>query len=141
MTDEKIQGWAIDRDYLSDGPTEPSRVGYGMADSDAVLDDYARLLPRQVTMETGLKAADIDDPIRWLSVQDGESCYGGAVSREWFDSNDDLAYHIQTFIDADIGGGDILFRAQDLEDEFVEKHRSFGCVIKRNGKEWVIVYG
>lgn len=138
---ETFTGWAIDRDYLCPGYPEPSRVGYGMNSSDAVLDDYARLLPRSVTMETGLKAADVEDPIRFISYQDEEPCYGGAVSREWFDSADDLAYHIWTFIEADIGGGELFFRAIDLDDEFVERHRRINCVVKRNGNEWVTVYG
>ncbi len=140
MSDSKFTGWAIDRDYLAD-VGDCSRVGYGMSNPDDVLDDYERIFPRSVTMETGLKASNVEEPIRFMSYQDDEPCYGGAVSREWFESDEDLAYHIQTFIDADIGGGELLFRASDLEDEFVEKHRSFGCVSNRNGREWVSIYG
>lgn len=137
-------GWAIDRDYDARSGQPHSRVGYGMSDANKVLEDYDRIFLRQVSMETGLKASDVDDPIRFriVNYDDGKyiTLYTGSVSRDWFYSKEDLAYHIDNFAEADVGGS-VQFRAADLDEDFVERHRAINCVVKSGREEWVITYG
>lgn len=151
MSDETsaapFEGWAIDRDYLAEGD-EPSRVGYGMRTREAAETMAALTSPFQrITVETGLRAADVKDPVRFRAMdEDGEVYYGGAVTASWITDEDDeagtSAYLIDKFVEADAGATVVQYRAADLPEAFVEVHRKCRAIERdQRGGEWVIVYG
>jgi len=80
-----MKGWVIDRDYLYDPKIDDrTEVGVGQRDSARVRSDNDKVLFRQITVEGGLKASEIENPVRFrIRDEDGHVYYGGAISREW----------------------------------------------------------
>lgn len=107
-------GWVIDRDYLAEGD-EPTRIGYGMVDGD---EHGTGLFGRNVTVTTGLRAADVPDPVRFRVLDDdGEVYYGGAIARSWLDGDEERAFAPLTFAAADAGAIDLQYRNAEGEWE------------------------
>lgn len=142
----EFEGWLVTHDYINDGTAATvgkydvvNRVGYGQreAQADATQASFDRVIGRTVEIETELKPSQIKDPVLWRLKQDDELIYAGLVSAEWILGGDeDFGYNIWRFCEADVGGGELEFRAADLPAEFVAKHPA-NCVV--NG--WVTVYG
>ncbi len=133
-------GWAIDRDYLDKLEGERTRVGYGQTEREADL--TAGHIVRRIEMRTDLKASEIEEPVRFRALDDdGNVYYGGAVTYDWLMGEEDHAYGILGFVEADAGATDVQFRASDLPEHYVERHRSFGGTVTDGGTEWLIVYG
>lgn len=126
-----FRGWAIDRDYI-----EAGRIGFGQTQEDAEAEHgFARV----IDITTELKASEVQDPVRFRALDDdGEVYYGGAVTRDWV-TDGELAYEIDRFVEADAGAIRTEFRAEDLPEAFVARHRECNAVSK-DGK-WVTVYG
>jgi hypothetical protein len=142
-TTTKTEGWCITRDYLAEEFDEgKGRVGYGQTCPEEVLHDFDQIINRTITVETDLTAGQIKDAVHWRAQdEDGERHYGGVVSMEWLMGADDLAYQIQQFCMTDSGATELLFRANDLPHDFVERHRKCGAIVKTGKQEWVLVYG
>jgi hypothetical protein len=135
-----MHGWMIDRDYLAENG-EPTRVGYGQVSKDQVEADLGMVVARQINVETDLKASDIEQPVRFRTLDDdGGVSYGGVVSYDWLLGAEDEAYHILKFAEADAGDTDVQFRATDLPERFVQRHRDCGAVFKSGDTEWVLIY-
>jgi hypothetical protein len=143
-----FNGWAIDRDYLFESVTgepadqfdTPSRVGYGMDTAD-VASTRAKFF-NQIDITTGLRAADVRDPVRFRALDDdGEVYYGGAVTQDWVLDPESPAYEIVKYVEADAGATEVQFRGRDLPEYFVEHHRSIGAIVQSGDTEWVQVYG
>lgn len=135
-----MRGWVIDRDYI-----EAGRVGYGMTavEAEATQESFDGVIGRQVYVGTGLRSSDVEDAVRFRALDDDDEVYyGGAVTASWVtgDDEDETAFTIDRFVEADAGATTVQFRAQDLPDEFVETHRRIGATREAGGTEWVVVF-
>lgn len=149
LAGEEFEGWAIDGDHIYDGTARTvgkvnivNRIGYGqrLTEASVTEDSFNTVIGRTVEMRADLKASDVKDPVRWRLQQDGEPVYSGVVSSEWLLGEDDHAYNIWHFCEADVGGGELEFRAEDLPPKFVDKHRP-NYVVLDGSEEWVTLYG
>lgn len=107
-------GWAIDRDHLAD-PGESTRVGYGQREPEVqqTSANYESFR-RTVEVATGLKAADVENPVRFRVLDDdGEVYYGGAISRAWLEGEEEFAFAPLTFATADAGATDLQYHDAD----------------------------
>ena len=107
-----MKGWVIDRDYLYDPYThDHSDVGTGQRDEEQVRVEGEQVFARQITVERGLKASEIENPVRFrIRDDDGEVYYGGAISREWLD-DDELVGAPLNFATANAGA--TVFEVRD----------------------------
>jgi hypothetical protein len=107
-----MKGWVIDRDYLYapefDDVTE---VGVGQRDVEQVRSDNGQVILRRITVERGLKASEVENPVRFrIRDEDGEVYYGGAISREWL-GDDELVEAPLSFATANAGA--TVFEVRD----------------------------
>lgn len=107
-----MKGWVIDRDYLYD-PKHGDRteVGVGQRDAEQVRVGSEQVIGRQINVERGLKASEVEKPVRFrIRDEDGEVYYGGAISREWLD-DDELVDAPLSFATANAGA--TIFEVRD----------------------------
>ena len=87
-----MQGWVIDRDYLAE-EGDVSRVGTGQVDRETVEAEAEMIFGRRITIETDLSVGELENPVRFrLRDEDGEIHFGGAISLEWLNGDETLAF-------------------------------------------------
>lgn len=97
-------GWAIDRDYYEAAGSPYCRIGYGQVDGQEGGSSC-------VTVATGLRVADIQEPVRFrLLDDDGEVYYGGAIAASWLEGDEDRAFGPLSFGAADAGCTEMQYR-------------------------------
>lgn len=139
--------WAIDRDYL-DG----DRIGYGQILTDAknTQESFDAVIGRTVFLTTGLSVSDIkpERRVRFkLLDDDGEVYYGGACDVRALEITDDgweddLAYNIERWGEADSGAIHCLFKRSDIAKHapaFAERHPSAERF--SSDPDWILIYG
>lgn len=98
----KFLGWAIDRDYLTQG--EGNRIGIGQTEGDA--GGFYR-----VTITKDLKASDVINPVRFRTLDDdGEVYYGGSISAEWINGAEEFAFGPLAYAQADAGATELQYK-------------------------------
>jgi hypothetical protein len=120
MTDllQREVGWLITKEHAELEDIE-SRVGWGQLRVHAGETDssYGQALGRTVFMDKSLTEHMIseDKQVRWRSFEDdGIPAFDGLVNVDWLFDDDDLAYNIDRFNEADVGATHVWYSVNDI---------------------------
>lgn len=102
-------GWVINRDlqYEEWGekyPDTPNHVGYGQIDAMGTVEESEAIFPRQITVVTDASPYDVRNPVPFrIYDDDDELYYEGAISEEWLNGPETLAFAPLQWAMADAG--------------------------------------